>query len=100
MWRRLGVGVSVLAILYASWAAPYTHAHRSIDSDGDDDHTHGRAVVHTHVTAHAHHDKDASRQPYADENAERVWSADLFVFQPPVPSHPPSPVLLVFYALH
>src|SRR5215204_1810903 len=35
-----------------------------------------------------------------DESDEQIWAVNGFVFQQPVPSHAPSPVLLVFGGPH
>jgi hypothetical protein len=102
MLRRLGAAVAVLAVLYGCSAAPYTHAHHAIDSARDERHPHGETLVHTHASPHSRHGPD---HPGPDpdgshDSDEQIWSVDGFVFQQPVPSHPPSPVLLVFGEPH
>ena len=98
MLRRLGAAVAVLALLYAFSAAPYTHAHHAIDSASDERHPHGETLVHTHASPHSHHGADHSEPDPAgnQDSDDRIWSIDSFVFQQPVPSHAPFPVLLTF----
>jgi hypothetical protein len=97
MWPRSGAAVTVLALLCGVWAAPYTHAHRALDSGAGGHHPHGRTLIHTHASPHAHHDAgrpDADPAGHPDE-ADRIWSVDSFVLRQPVPSQAPAPVLMV-----
>jgi hypothetical protein len=98
MLRRSGAVVAVLALLYGSGAAPYTHAHHAIDSVSDARHPHGVTLVHTHVSPHAQLDAHHSGPEDGGNEAgdEQIWSVDSFAFQRPVPSHTPSPLLQVF----
>lgn len=98
MLRRFSAGVAVVALLYGFSVAPYTHAHHAIDAVSDERHPHGQTLVHTHATPHAHHDaqRSESQASGTHDDAERIWSVDGFVFQQPVPSRAPAPVLLVF----
>lgn len=102
MVRRFEAAVAVLAFLCGFLAAPYTHAHHAIDSVSDERHPHGETLVHTHASAHSHHDADHPEpEPAGQEDSnEQIWTVNAFVFQPPVPSHAPSPVLLVFGEPH
>lgn len=102
MLRHFGAAVAVLALLFGLSAAPYTHAHHAIDSVSDEDHPRGDTLVHTHASPHSHHDADHSEPEPAgkDDSDEQIWSVDSFVFQQPVPSQAPSPVLLVFGEPH
>jgi hypothetical protein len=102
MLSRFGAAVAVLAFLHGFSAVPYTHAHHAIDSASDDRHPHGETLVHTHASPHAH---DGADHPEPDpagtqRRDEQIWSVDSFVFQQPVPTHVPSPVLLVFGEPH
>ena len=98
MFRRSGASVALVALLYGLSAAPYTHAHHSIDSVSDPRHPHGESLVHTHAAPHGHHDDEES-SPEASEKHDgndRIWSVDTFLFQQPALTHAPAPVLLVF----
>jgi hypothetical protein len=96
MWRRFGAAVAVLALLCGFSAAPYTHAHHTIDSVSDADHPHGWSLVHTHASSHPHHDAGHSEPEPVDQDdgGDRIWSVNSFVFQQPVPGHAPSPALV------
>lgn len=102
MLRRFGAAVAALALLHGFAAAPFTHAHHGIDSVSDERHPHGETLVHTHASPHAHHDADHTDPDAAsrDGRSERIWSVESFLFQPPVSSQGPSPVLLVFGEPH
>lgn len=102
MLRRIGAPLAVLALLFGLSAAPYTHAHHDIESVSDEHHPYGDTLVHTHASPHSHHDADHSEPEPADkkESDEQIWAVNGFVFQQPVPSHAPSPVLLVFGEPH
>jgi hypothetical protein len=102
MLCRFGAAVAVLAFLYGFSAAPYTHAHHAIDSASDERHPHGETLVHTHASPHSHHGADHPEPDPAgnQDRDEQIWSVDSFVFQQPVASHAPSPVLLVFGEPH
>jgi hypothetical protein len=98
MWPRSGAAVTVLALLCGVWAAPYTHAHRELDSGAGGHHPHGRTLIHTHASPHAHQDAgrpDADPAGHPDETDE-IWSVDGFLFRQPAPSQPPAPVLMVY----
>ena len=102
MLRRLGAPLAVLALLFGLSAAPYTHAHHAIESVSDELHPYGKTLVHTHASPHSHDDAGQSGPNPAgkEDSDEQIWSVSGFVFQPPVPSHAPSPVLLVFGEPH
>jgi hypothetical protein len=101
MLRRCGAAVAVLAFLCGFSAAPYTHAHHEIDSVTDEYHPHGETLVHTHASPHSQHDATHSLPgSHGKADVDSIWSVDNFVFQPPVPSHAPSPVLWVFGEPH
>src|SRR5690606_8076646 len=91
-----------LVFLCGFSAAPYTHAHDGIGSVSDERHPSGDTLVHTHASPHAHQDADHSGpRPDGEEgNDDQIWSVSSFVFQQPVPTHVPSPVLLVFDEPH
>ena len=102
MLRRFLAAAAVLAFLFGFSAAPYTHAHDGIGSVSDERHPAGDSLVHTHASPHAHHHADHSG-PEPDDtggDADRIWSVSGFLFQQPVPTHVPSPVLLVFGEPH
>ena len=102
MLRRFWAVAAVLGFLCGFSAAPYTHAHHAIDSVSDEHHPYGDTVVHTHASPHAHHGANHSEpEPGSpEEDDEQIWSVNSFVFQQPVPSHAPPPVLLVFGEPH
>ena len=102
MLRRIGAPLAVLALLVGLSAAPYTHAHHAIESVSDEHHPYGDTLVHTHASPHSRHDADHSKPEPAgkEESDEQIWAVNGFVFQQPVPSHAPSPVLLVSGELH
>jgi hypothetical protein len=102
MLGRFGAPLAVLALLFGLSAAPYTHAHHAIASVSDEHHPYGDTLVHTHASPHSHHDADDSEPAPAgqEESDERIWAVNGFVFQQPVPSHAPSPVLLVLGEPH
>jgi hypothetical protein len=96
MWRRFGAVVAVLVLLGGFSAAPYTHAHHTIDSVGDAHHPPGQSLVHTHASSHPDHDA-GHPQPEPgdqDESADRIWSVNSFVFQQQAPDHAPLPALV------
>jgi hypothetical protein len=98
MWPRSGAAVTVLALLCGVWAAPYMHAHRTMDPRSDGPHPHGRTLLHNHASPHAHHDAgrgDADPAGLPDE-AEQIWSVDSFVFRQPVPGQAPTPALMAY----
>jgi hypothetical protein len=97
MLGRVGAPLAVLALLFGLSAAPYTHAHHAIESVSDEHHPYGDTLVHTHASPHSHDDADHSEPEPAgkEESDEQIWAVNGFVFQQPVPSHAPSPVLLV-----
>jgi hypothetical protein len=102
MLSRFGAAIAVLAFLFGFSAAPYTHAHHAIDAVSDEHHPHGETLVHTHASAHSHHDADHSvPDPAGDEDRdELIWSVDSFVCQQSVQNPAPSPALLVFAEPH
>jgi hypothetical protein len=102
MLHRFWAIVAVLAFLCGFYAAPYTHAHHTIDSVSDEHHPHGDTLVHTHAAPHADRAGDhPGPAPAGHEGrGELIWSMENFVFQQPVPSHAPSPALLVFGQPH
>jgi hypothetical protein len=95
MLRHFGAAVAVLALLCGFASAPYTHAHHAVDSASDARHPHGDSLVHSHASPHAHREADGSGRVPGGKGAgdEQIWAVDGFVFQPPVSSHAPSPVL-------
>jgi hypothetical protein len=98
MLRPFGAPLAVLALLFGLSAAPYTHAHHAIESVSDEHHPYGDTLVHTHASPHSQHDADHPDPAPAgkEESDEQIWAVNTFLFQQPVPSHAPSPVLLVF----
>ena len=102
MLRHVGAAVTVLAFLYGSSAAPYTHAHHAIESVTDEHHPRGGTLVHTHASPHSHHDASHDPpEPAGNEHGDdQIWSVGSFVFHQTAPSHVPSAVLVVLGELH
>jgi hypothetical protein len=98
MWPRSSAAVTVLALLCGVWAAPYTHAHHAMESATGGHHPHGKTVVHTHASPHSHHQAGHPGADSAgdDDEADRIWSVDTFVFRQPVASQAPVPLLMVY----
>lgn len=96
MLRHCGAAVAVLALLYGWSAAPYTHAHRAIDSLTDERHPHGVTLVHTHASPHAYHDAGRSGHDSggAEDRQDQVWSIGSFAFHPPAPHEAPAPAFV------
>ena len=95
MFRRVGAGLAVLALLSGLSAAPFTHAH-------DDHHADGGTLVHSHTTSHEHEIVEESGR-HVDESEHRagaIRAVDTFVGQPLAVVHAPIPGVLITAAIH
>ena len=100
MLRVFGAPLAVLALLSGLSSAPYMHAHHAIQTVTDEHHPYGHTLVHTHASPHSQHDADHSQPADEEASDEQTWAVNGFLFQQPVPSHAPSPALLVFGEPH